>query len=126
MSERGGCCEEGTEGAGGGGGGAGAFGLDCFDLRVFLGLRGRMSVLAIVFVGQREVFVCLGFVSLFFTLFPFSLGREAHRSANGVPIPPPAIPCIPRSVGQGHNRNHGKKHKLYDGQTSFYSSSYGR
>ena len=49
-------------------------------------LRGRMSVLAIVFVGQCEVFVCLGFVSLFL-LFPFSLGREAHRSADGVPIP---------------------------------------
>ena len=39
-----------------------------------------MSVLEIVFVGQCEVFVYLDFVLL------FSLGREAHRSANGVSI----------------------------------------
>ena len=40
-----------------------------------------MSVLEIVFVGQCEVFVCLDFVGIF-----FSLGRKAHRSANGVSI----------------------------------------
>ena len=40
-----------------------------------------MSVLKIVFVGEREVFVCLDFV---LTVFP--LGREAHRSANGASI----------------------------------------
>ena len=45
-----------------------------------LHLRGCVSVLEIVFVGQCEVFVCLDFVLL------FSLGREAHRSANGVSI----------------------------------------
>ena len=39
-----------------------------------------MLVLRIVFVGQCEVFVCLDFVFFFF------LGREAHRSANGVSI----------------------------------------
>ena len=42
------------------------------------GLRGCMSVLEIVFVGQCEVFVCLYFADV------FSLGREAHRSANEV------------------------------------------
>ena len=41
-----------------------------------------MSVLEIVFVGQCEVFVCLDFVNFFF----FPLGREAHRSVNGVSI----------------------------------------
>ena len=41
-----------------------------------------MSVLEIVFVGECEVFVCLDFVHYFF----FLLGREAHRSANGVSI----------------------------------------
>ena len=41
-------------------------------------LRGRVSVSEIVYVGQCEVFVCLDFVDL------FSLGYEAHRSANGV------------------------------------------
>ena len=35
-------------------------------------LRGLMLVLAIVFVGQCEVFVCLGFVS-YFLLFLFLL-----------------------------------------------------
>ena len=35
----------------------------------------------IVFVGQFEVFVCLDFVERF-----FPLGREAHRSANGMSI----------------------------------------
>ena len=43
-----------------------------------------MSVLEIVFVGQCEVFVCLGFVEIISFIFP--LGREAHRSANGVSI----------------------------------------
>ena len=41
-----------------------------------------MSVLEIVFVGQREVFVCFDFVLTFF--FPF--GREADRPANGASI----------------------------------------
>ena len=41
-----------------------------------------MSILEIVFVGQCEVFICLKFGH-----FPFSLGCEAHRSANGVSIP---------------------------------------
>ena len=36
--------------------------------------------LAIVFVGQYEVFVCLAFDHFFFSLF----GCEAHRSANRV------------------------------------------
>ena len=40
-------------------------------------LRGTVSVLEIVFVGQCEVFVCLDFVLTF-----FSHGREVHRSAN--------------------------------------------
>ena len=48
-------------------------------------LRGCRSLLEIVFVGQCEVFVRLGFGH--FILFPyFFLGREAHRSANGVSI----------------------------------------
>ena len=41
-----------------------------------------MSVLEIVFVRQREVFVCLDFVLPFFFFF-LPLGREAHRSGNG-------------------------------------------
>ena len=44
-------------------------------------LRGWVSVLEIVFVGQCEVFVCLDFVYFF-----FSLGRKAHRSVNGVSV----------------------------------------
>ena len=44
-------------------------------------LRGGVSVLEIVFVGQCEVFVCLDFVEI---LSP--LGCEAHRSTNGVSI----------------------------------------
>ena len=40
-----------------------------------------MLVLEIVFVGQCEVFVCLDFVHFF-----FSLGREAHISADGVSV----------------------------------------
>ena len=43
-------------------------------------LRGCVTVLEIVFVGQCEVFVYLDFVNF------FPLGREAHRSANGVSI----------------------------------------
>ena len=43
---------------------------------------GCLTFLEIVFVGQCEVFVCLDLVYFF-----FSLGREAHRSANGVSIP---------------------------------------
>ena len=42
-----------------------------------------MSVLEIVFVGQCEVFVSLDFEN---NPPPFFLGREAHRSANGVSI----------------------------------------
>ena len=38
--------------------------------------------LEIAFVGQCEVFVCLDLVHVFF----FPLGREAHRSTNGVSI----------------------------------------
>ena len=41
-------------------------------------LRGGMSVLEIVFVGQCEAFVCIDFVGPFF----FPLGCEAQRSAN--------------------------------------------
>ena len=39
-----------------------------------------MSFFEMVFVGQCEVFVGLDFVEF------FPLGREAHRSANGVSI----------------------------------------
>ena len=39
-----------------------------------------MSVLEIVFVVQCEVFIWLDFVEF------FSLGRKAHRSANGPSI----------------------------------------
>ena len=46
-------------------------------------LMGCVSVLEIFFVGQCEMFVWLDFVHFFFF---FSLGREAHRSANGVSI----------------------------------------
>ena len=48
-------------------------------------LRDWGSVLEIVFVGQCEVFVCLGFVEIISFLF-FSLGREAHRSENGMSV----------------------------------------
>ena len=44
-------------------------------------LRGTVSVLEIVFVGQCEVFVCLDFVLTF-----FSLGHEADRFVNEVSI----------------------------------------
>ena len=44
-------------------------------------LRGGVSFMEIVFVGQCEVFLCLEFVEIC-----FPLGREAHRSANGVSI----------------------------------------
>ena len=37
--------------------------------------------LEIVFVGRCEVFVCLDLVHFF-----FPLGREAHRSMNGVSV----------------------------------------
>ena len=47
-------------------------------------LRGRSGFLEIVFVGECEVLVCLGFCKNFF--FFFSLGREAHRSENFVSI----------------------------------------
>ena len=44
--------------------------------------------LEIVFIGQCEVFVCLAFghFLFFFFFFFLLLGREAHRSANGVSI----------------------------------------
>ena len=45
-------------------------------------LRGCVTVLEIVFVGQCEVFVCFGFVHFFF----FFLGCEARRSVNGASI----------------------------------------
>ena len=44
-------------------------------------LRGCVTVLEIVFVGQCEVFVCLDFVHFF-----FPLGHEVHRSTIGVTI----------------------------------------
>ena len=44
-------------------------------------LRGTVSLLEIVFVGQCEVFVCLDFVLTF-----FSLGREVYRSTNGASV----------------------------------------
>ena len=44
-----------------------------------------MTVLKIVFVGQCEVFVCLDFAWTF-CFFVFSLGCEAHMSANGMSI----------------------------------------
>ena len=44
-------------------------------------LRDEWSFLEIAFVGRCEVFVCLEFVKII-----FFLGREAHRSANGVSI----------------------------------------
>ena len=44
-------------------------------------------VLEIVFVGQCEVFVCLDFVGLFFSLgCIFLFLAAAHRSTNGVSI----------------------------------------
>ena len=39
-----------------------------------------MSVLGIVFVGQREVFVLIFFADF------FPLSHEAHRSVNGVSV----------------------------------------
>ena len=53
---------------------------DTYPLNSVSRLRGCVTVLEIVFVGQCEVFVCLDFV------FFFSLGCEAHRSANRVSI----------------------------------------
>ena len=41
------------------------------------GLRGGLSFLEIVFVGQCEVFVCLEFVEIFFSPWPRS--SEAHE-----------------------------------------------
>ena len=41
-------------------------------------LRGCRSLLEIVFVGQCEVFVCLGF-GHFILFFYFFLGREAQK-----------------------------------------------
>ena len=51
-----------------------------YRLSISTVLRGCVSVLEIVFVGQCEVFVCLDFVIFFL------LGCEAHRSVNGVSI----------------------------------------
>ena len=45
-----------------------------------LTLRGQATLLEIVFVGQCEVFICL------WLWFFFPLGREAHRSMNGVSV----------------------------------------
>ena len=53
---------------------------DTHPLNSMSHLRGCVSVLGIVFVGQCELFVCLDFVHF------FPLGCEAHRSANGVSI----------------------------------------
>ena len=47
-------------------------------------LRGCRSLLEIVFLGQCEVFVCLGF-GHFICLF-FSLAAKLKRSANGASI----------------------------------------
>ena len=57
--------------------------MDCPEWGITL--RGCWSLLEIVFVGQCEVFVCLGFGHFILFVY-FFLGREAHRSANGVPI----------------------------------------
>ena len=54
----------------------------CSCVGVWNVLRGCVSVLEIVFVGQCEVCVCLDLYIFFF----FSLSRDAHRSANGVPV----------------------------------------
>ena len=45
------------------------------------GLRGCVTFLEIVFVGQCEVFVCLDLMHF------FPLGHEAHRFTNRVSIP---------------------------------------
>ena len=42
-------------------------------------LRGTVSVLEIVFVGQCEVFVCLGFVLTFFPLAAKLIGPRMGR-----------------------------------------------
>ena len=52
-----------------------------FIIYTNLPLRPTVSVSEIVFVRQREACVCLDFVLTF-----FSLGHEAHRSANGASI----------------------------------------
>ena len=49
-------------------------------MRKYDALRGWVSVLEIVFVGQCEMFV------FDLVYFFFLLGREAHRSENGVSI----------------------------------------
>ena len=48
-------------------------------------LRDWWSFLAMVFVGQCEALVCLGFVEIISFLY-FSFGHEAHRSENGASI----------------------------------------
>ena len=63
--------------------------VDFFDnppLNAMAYLRDWWSFLGMVFVGQCEVFVYLGFVEIISFLY-FSLVCEAHRSANGVSIP---------------------------------------
>ena len=63
-------------------------------------LRGCRSLLEIVFVGQCEVFVCLGFGH--FILFIFFLGREAQKvhewcvtslKTSIFPLPTPLMGC---------------------------------
>ena len=51
-------------------------------LMMFVLVKGCVTVLDIVFVGQCEVFVCLDFVHVFF----LPLGRKAHRSSNGLSV----------------------------------------
>ena len=49
-------------------------------------LRGCRSLLEIVFVGQCEAFVCLGFGHFYFICLFFSLAAKLKRSANGASI----------------------------------------
>ena len=46
-----------------------------FGSENILGLRECVTVLEIVFVGQREVFVCLDFVHFFFSLAAKLIGQ---------------------------------------------------
>ena len=49
-------------------------------------LRGCRLLLEIVFVGQCEVFVCLGFGHSILFVYFFSLAVKLKRSANGASI----------------------------------------
>ena len=65
-------------------------------------LRGCRSILEIVFVGQCEAFVCLGFGQFYFICLIFSLAVKLKMSANGCinslktsifPLPTPRRGC---------------------------------